>query len=66
MENNGDLYEDLLKMKHMVDIIYAYYQEKMEREEREKERAEDNARVNNVLLHHLLIIQMRRSVRAFK
>lgn len=43
MENNRDLYEDLLKMERMVDVMYADYEEKMEREEWEKERAENDA-----------------------
>jgi len=37
---NKDLYEDILRMACMVDIMYANYEEKMVREEREKEIAE--------------------------
>jgi len=33
MENNIDLYEDLLGMACMVDITNAYYEENMLREE---------------------------------
>lgn len=43
MDNYRDIYEDLLKMAHMVYLMYAYYEEKMAREEHEKERVEDNA-----------------------
>lgn len=43
MENNKDLYEDLLRMAHMVDIMYATYEEKMTTEEWEKKRAKNDA-----------------------
>ena len=43
MENNRDLYKDLLRMACMVDIMYADYEEKMEREEWGKEKVEDDA-----------------------
>ncbi len=33
MENNIDLYEDLLRMACMVDIMYEDYEKKMAREE---------------------------------
>ncbi len=43
MENNGDLYEELLRMTHMVDITYEYYEKNMAREEHDKEIAKDDA-----------------------
>ena len=33
MENKKDIYEDLVRMAHMVDIMYEDYEEKMAREE---------------------------------
>jgi len=42
MEKKRYLYEVLLKMACTVDIMYANYEEKMAREEREKERARDD------------------------
>jgi len=53
----------------MVDVMYEGYGEKMAREGWEKERVEDNAlppKANIHLLHHLLIIQMGRYIKAFK
>lgn len=42
MENNIYLYEGLLGMTRMVEIMSAICEEKLEREEREKERAKDD------------------------
>lgn len=43
MENNKYLYEPFYKMTNVVDLMYVDYEEKMEREEQEKERAEHDA-----------------------
>lgn len=43
MEDDIDMYEVFGRMSKMVDILYAVYKEKMERDEWEKERAEDDA-----------------------
>ena len=43
MEDQKYLFEDLLRITHMVDIIYVDYEEKMANEEQEKERVDDNA-----------------------
>lgn len=36
MENNIDLYKHLVRMEFMVDLMYAYYEENMARDEWEK------------------------------
>ena len=43
MEDDRDKYETFLGMSKMVDKMYAAYEEKISREEREKERVEDGA-----------------------
>ena len=43
MEDEKDLYETFYKMANMVHLMHADYEEKMEREEWEKERVEDDA-----------------------
>jgi len=43
MGDHIDLYEAFYRMENMVDIMYSGYQEKMEKDEYDKERAEDDA-----------------------
>jgi len=42
MEDERDMYEAFYRMSKMVDIIYESYEEKMAREEWEKERVEED------------------------
>jgi len=39
MEDEKDMYKSFLGMSKMLDIMYESYEKRMEREEREKERA---------------------------
>lgn len=43
MEDDKDIYEDLLRMSTMVNIMYESYEKKMEREGEEKEELENKA-----------------------
>ena len=43
MEKNKHIYEAFFRMSKMVDILFVDYEEKMEKEEYDKERAKDDA-----------------------